>query len=149
MALYIKNVEEMLKSYTMIREAYSNYLSKIIDDGSFSPNEINILVFLYNNPSINTSKKLTVTLGVSKGLISRSVDTLISKGLLIKEKDLEDGRNAHLKLSKKAEPLILQMQASKDRFAKRLIENLDPEEFAIYQKVQNQINENLIEALRK
>lgn len=149
MTLYIKNVEEMLKSYATIREAYSNYLSKIFDDGSFSPNEINILVFLHNNPSINTSKKLTLTLGVSKGLISRSVDALITKGLLIKEKDLKDGRNAHLKLSAKAEPLILKMQESKDRFAERLIENIDPQEFAIYQKVQAQIDQNLEEALHK
>ncbi len=149
MTLYIKNVEEMLKSYATIREAYSNYLSKIFDDGSFSPNEINILVFLHNNPSINTSKKLTLTLCVSKGLISRSVDALITKGLLIKEKDLKDGRNAHLKLSVKAEPLILKMQESKDRFAERLIENIDPQEFAIYQKVQAQIDQNLEEALHK
>lgn len=148
MTLYLKTVEEMLKVYANIREAYSNYLSLAFEDGSFSPNEINILIFLYNNPNINTSKELTLTLGVSKGLISRSVESLISKGLLIKEKDVDDRRSELLKLSEKAKPLIVRMEKSKDAFAQSVIKDIDVKDLAVYQKVQQQIDQNLLASIK-
>mgnify|MGYP000709258464 CR=1 FL=1 len=47
---------------------------------NFSPNEISILIVLKNNSTITTSTELKVVLGVSKTLISRSVDSLEKKG---------------------------------------------------------------------
>lgn len=46
---------------------------------NFSPNEISILIILKNNSTITTSTELKVVLGVSKTLISRSVDSLEKK----------------------------------------------------------------------
>ena len=43
---------------------------------------MNLLIFLSNNPHMDTAKVLTVTLGVSKSLVCRSVDSLMQKGYL-------------------------------------------------------------------
>lgn len=66
----ISNVEQMLKGYARLREAYSRFCAHSAAGEAFSPNEMNVLIFLSNNPSINTAKELTVTLGVSKGLVA-------------------------------------------------------------------------------
>lgn len=51
----IFNVEQMLKGYARLREAYSRYCARSVAGEVFSPNEMNVLIFLFNNPSINTA----------------------------------------------------------------------------------------------
>lgn len=74
-----QTVEEMLSYFNQIRRVYANELNLKFSSENFSPNEISILILLSNNPSINTSSQLCMVLGVSKGLISRSLDALIEK----------------------------------------------------------------------
>ena len=50
---------------------------------TYSPNEISILLFLANNPSIDTNSQLCTCLGVSKALVCRSVDALLGKEMII------------------------------------------------------------------
>ena len=72
-----QTVEEMLGYFNQIRRVYANELNLKFTNENFSPNEISILILLSNNPSINTSSQLCTILGVSKGLISRSIDALV------------------------------------------------------------------------
>ncbi|WRK54270.1 hypothetical protein SD457_04520 [Coprobacillaceae bacterium CR2/5/TPMF4] len=73
------NLETMLNYFTQIRRYYANELNKRLKDINLSPNEISILILLSNNHFITTSSQLVVLLGVSKGLISRSIDALVKK----------------------------------------------------------------------
>ena len=121
-----------------MREAYSRFCVHSIADEAFSPNEMNVLIFLSNNPSINTAKELTVTLGVSKGLVCRSVDTLMRRGYLTSEEDAKDHRILHLRLTQKAAPVIGQT-----RFSEAVTRNISEEELAVYTRVQHQIYANI------
>ena len=100
------NAGEMLQWYARYREAYSKYCCRAIIKEPFSPNEMNLLIFLSNNPHMDTAKVLTVTLGVSKSLVCRSVDSLMQKGYLRGEVDPRDHRITHLILTEKAAPII-------------------------------------------
>lgn len=68
-------------------ESNEGLLCKKIKDSfqefNFSPNEISILIVLKNNSTITTSTELKVVLGVSKTLISRSVDSLEKRDLFV------------------------------------------------------------------
>ena len=86
----LTNVEEMLKACMYIRKVYVNEFYSYFKEENYSPNEIDILLFLHNNPNINTSMQLCVCLNVSKTLVSRSIDSLIKKKLLISKKDEKD-----------------------------------------------------------
>ena len=141
--LPIFNVEQMLKGYARLREAYSRFCVHSIADEAFSPNEMNVLIFLSNNPSINTAKELTVTLGVSKGLVCRSVDTLMRRGYLTSEEDAKDHRILHLRLTQKAAPVIGQMRVNQTRFSEAVTRNISEEELAVYTRVQHQIYANI------
>ena len=112
------NVESMLKQFASIRRAYGKYLYTSMNANNFSPSEIDILIFLSNNPSINTSKELVVCLAVSKSLIARSVDALIQKGMLKMEEDKNDHRLQHLKITKAAVPYINEIKKYRDSFTK-------------------------------
>ena len=77
-----KNVESMLGYFSQIRRVYANEINLRFQNENFSPNEISILILLSNNESINTSSQLRLILGVSKGLVSRSIDSLLSRELI-------------------------------------------------------------------
>ena len=94
-----QTVEEMLGYFNQIRRVYANELNLKFTNENFSPNEISILILLSNNPSINTSSQLCTILGVSKGLISRSIDVLVEKGYIICAKDDADKRIQRLSFS--------------------------------------------------
>ena len=87
-----RSVETMLKEFSVIRKVYAKTFTQLFGNEDLSPNEINILLFLSNNPSIDTSKQLVYFLDVSKGLICRSIDSLVKKGYVISEPDIKDRR---------------------------------------------------------
>lgn len=69
-------VEMILRSLNQIRRVYVDRLQERMPEENLSPNEISILILLSNNPHITTAAQLCVLLGVSKSLISRSVERL-------------------------------------------------------------------------
>src|SRR5699024_10051134 len=96
--------------FSQIRRVYAQEIHLRFKDENFSPNEISILILLSNNTSINTSSQLTLILGVSKGLISRSIDSLLSRGLIVCLPDTKDKRIQRIQLTKEATPLLLRLQ---------------------------------------
>ena len=84
------NIETLLDYSIQIRKYYSRILNERLKDLKLSPNEMNILILLSNNPSMTTSTQLNMFLGVSKGLISRSVESLVKQGLIRLENDQSD-----------------------------------------------------------
>ena len=74
-------IEDFLRVSNQMRDYYAKKIKDSFQEFNFSPNEISILIVLKNNSTITTSTELKVVLGVSKTLISRSVDSLEKKGL--------------------------------------------------------------------
>ena len=75
-------VEAMLQFYAQIRRFYITEFTWRFQEETFSPNELNLMLFLHNNPSINTASQLCTCLNVSKALICRSVRSLTQQGYL-------------------------------------------------------------------
>lgn len=128
------SVEYMLDMFAKIRKLYIEEFARVFKEENFSPNEINILIFLYNNPTIDTSSQLYVVLGVSKGLVSRSIDSLLKKGYLKSYIDSKDKRIQHLVLTDQVEPIIERVKSIKDNINKLILMNIPKEDIAITQK---------------
>ena len=142
------NVESMLKQFASIRRAYGKYLYTSMNANNFSPSEIDILIFLSNNPSINTSKELVVCLAVSKSLIARSVDALIQKGLLKLEEDKNDHRLQHLKITKAAVPYINEIKKYRDSFTKLALADIDEQDLKCMEETVKKIEDNMQKIIR-
>ena len=91
-------VEGMISVFMKIRKVYADEFGRMLGNETYSPNEISILLFLANNPSIDTNSQLCTCLGVSKALVCRSVDALLGKEMIISVADDHDKRVQHLKL---------------------------------------------------
>ena len=79
----------------------------------------------------------------AKGLVCRSVDTLVRRGYLTSEEDAKDHRILHLRLTQKAAPVIGQMRVSMDHFSQTVTRGISEEELAVYTRVQHQIYANI------
>ena len=117
-----QTVEEMLGYFNQIRRVYANELNL-----KFT-NEISILILLSNNPSINTSSQLCTILGVSKGLISRSIDVLVEKGYIICAKDDADKRIQRLSFSPQAAPVIQKLNEEVTKMNNEVLQDISKEE---------------------
>ena len=95
---------------------------------NFSPNEISILIVLKNNSTITTSTELKVVLGVSKTLISRSVDSLEKKGLICTCIDEKDSRIHHLQLTGECKPILKIIDEEIGKINKTLFNDVSVEE---------------------
>ena len=111
-----------------MRDYYAKKIKDSFQEFNFSPNEISILIVLKNNPTITTSTELKVVLGVSKTLISRSVDSLEKKGLICTCVDEKDTRIHHLQLTDECKPILKIIDEEIGKINKTLFYDVSVEE---------------------
>ena len=123
-----RTVEAMLGYFNQIRQVYANELNKKVAQEKFSPNEMSVLILLSNNKTINTASQLKVILGVSKGLVSRSVEALAEKGLVDCRQDERDRRIQRLYLTERAQPLVVRMKSEIEKINEAFLDGISQEE---------------------
>lgn len=110
-----------------------------------SPNEISILIILKNNSTITTSTELKVVLGVSKTLISRSVDSLEKKGLIRICIDEKDTRIHHLRLTDACKPILKTIDEEIGKINKTLFYDVSVEEMKSLKQTMNKLQKRVEE----
>lgn len=133
-------VADMLNFYAQVRRVYISEFTRRFQESGFSPNELDILLFLSNNPSINTSSQLCTCLNVSKALTCRSVDALTERGFLTASPDPNDRRVIHLFLTAQADPVIEKLRGLHQELDADLLNGITQEEL---DQVQNTLQKIL------
>lgn len=142
-------IEEYLRVSNQMRDYYAKQIKNEFTEYNFSPNEISILIVLKNNLSITTSTQLKVVLGVSKALVSRSVDALEKKGLIQIKTDSKDKRISHIVLTKKSRPVIDLIDQKIQLFNENLFKNIDENEMKIFKDVLNKLRVQIDKELKE
>lgn len=94
------------------------------------PSEMGVLNILAATPGPHTSVMLAELLGVSKPMITASLNSLSEKGYITKEQSQEDKRVYHVLLTPKAKQLVEDARLDTNRQLARLEEALGQEGFA-------------------
>lgn len=76
-----------------------------------SMREINVLLFLANNPGYDTARDITEYRGISKSQVSQAVDFLVELEYLTRTPDVEDRRLLHLSMTGEGRKVAAQAQA--------------------------------------
>lgn len=122
------NIEMSLSLFSKVRRYYANKLQSKFSNDGLSMNEISILILLSNNKTINTSRELTYLSGVSKGLVSRSVDGLLKKGLIICIADKNDKRVQRIELTEKSQELIERIKIETAKINEQILCDISQDE---------------------
>lgn len=129
-----------------MRDYYAKKIKDSFQEFNFSPNEISILIILKNNSTITKSTELKVVLGVSKTLISRSVDSLEKKGLIRICIDEKDTRIHHLRLTDACKPILKTIDEEIGKINKTLFYDVSVDEMKNLKQTMNKIQKRVEEA---
>ena len=90
--------------------------------------EADIISFLQNNPGKDTAADIVELRLLSKGAVSKAVESLIQKSLLERNPDKKDRRKIHLKLKPQAEPVTQKIEDVRQEFLDMVLDGFTKEE---------------------
>ena len=80
------------------QKGYSKILDPVCKKWDLTRSEMDVLLFLYNNPEYDRAADIVTRRGMTKSLVSMSVATLEARGLLQRQCSPTDRRAMHLRL---------------------------------------------------
>ncbi len=107
-----------------------------------------ILMFIANNEEYNTARDICSIRGIKPGLASVAVETLIQRGLLVREDDPSDRRVKRLVPTYRAQPIVAEGRSIHRSFIGKIFDGVSTEEMEVYKRVTDKISRN-IEGLEK
>ena len=116
---------------------------------SITHTEIEIIMFLFNNPDYDTAKDISELRKFPKSCVSKAVDDLIKKDYLERFIDISDRRILHLKLKEPSKPVIKLSQKIRTHFLEIICQGIDDREKEELLKILNTISINVKEALKE
>lgn len=138
-------MEEYTKFWLMINrivKLYEKMLKKVRDQYTLTLIETEIISFIKNNPDLDTAADIVEMRMLSKGAVSKAVESLIGRCLLGRMQDKADRRKMHLSLTKKAEPIIRSIDKVHGELWEIMFDGFSEEERRLYGKYRNRLFEN-------
>lgn len=119
---------QILRFNRAFRRLYADRLSPLLSRWDLTASEIQVLLFLLNNPGMDTARDVTEYRGLAKSQVSQAVERLVGRGLLKRGSDPADRRVIHLQVTEKGMPLARQAQACQNQVFEMLLAGLTPAE---------------------
>ena len=97
---------ELMKFLRRGNELFEWLVEKASAKWQLAAPEMRILLFLDQNPELDTARDVAVQCGMSKASVSGNVLKLATRGLLTVDVDLKDRRFQHLTITELAAPIL-------------------------------------------
>jgi len=130
------------------QKAYSRQLEPVCRKWNLTRSEVDVLLFLYNNPRFDRAADIVSRRGMTKSHVSMSVASLADKGLLERQGSAEDRRTAHLRLLEPGVTIAAEAREAQQQFFDMLYEGVSQEELELWRKITQTVYRN-IESLSK
>lgn len=105
---------------------------------------LDVVLFLANNPEYNTAKDLWEIRGIRSGNASVAIETLVKRGYVKREADIQDRRLQRLILTERAGDAIAMGRQAQLAFGEQVTAGITEEELRQYWKTAEKIRENVI-----
>ena len=100
------------------------------------------MLFLANNPALNTARDIVQLRALAKSHVCMSVDALAQRGFLAQQTDEKDKRRVRLFVTKAGQPAARAGQAAQQAFFARLHAGVTAEEFGVLRTVLGKMLQN-------
>lgn len=104
---------------------------------------MDILLFLANNPGLDTARDVCTYRGLKPGIVSFHVEKLVQEGYLLRQPAPGDRRKCRLVCTEKAGPVVQQGRALQETFFRRMTAGLDPQDLAAFRRCLEGFRRNL------
>jgi MarR family transcriptional regulator for hemolysin len=135
--------EDYFENMLRARKGYSRVMDPICQQWDLTRNELDVILFLHNNPDFDRASDVAARRGMAKSHVSLSVTTLEGKGLLRRRPDPEDRRTIHLELVGDAPDIARQGREAQTAFFERIYAGLTEEEISIWSRAAEKVSRNI------
>lgn len=126
-----------------IKFLYTDCIEPVCQKYRLTRMELDILLFLANNPQFTTATEIIENRRLTKSHVSLAVNTLAEKGYLMKNKSAQNRKTVHLSLCSSADLIIQDGQAAQKSFASILFQGFTPEDYQQLLRFFERINQNV------
>lgn len=127
----------------MAKKSYGKLLAPVCDAFGLTRNELDVLLFLHNNPGFDRAADIVAHRGMAKSHVSLSVTNLEERGFLLRRFDENDRRMAHLILTEQGRTAAGKARKVQEAFFASLYREVSEEEFALWGKITEKVCENI------
>ncbi len=132
-----------------IKALYSKCVGRVCEKHGITRMELDILLFLANNPLYDTATDMIEIRYLSKSQVSASVKLLEGRGFLRKEYSRENKKTAHLKICELAEPVVADGRKAQESFLAVILEGFAEEEIENMKRYFGRMWENINNCLKE
>ena len=122
---------------------YEEMLHEVAQRHGLTGIETDIISFLQHNPGKDTAMDIVEFRMLSKGCVSKAVESLIQKGLIKREQDVQDRRKIHLHMLPTSKLVMADIEAVQEQFWKNIFHNFTEEEKKLYLQYGERILQNV------
>ena len=115
-----------------ILDAYTVVMQPLSAELDMAPNAVDILLFLANNPGLDTARDICTYRRLKPGIVSFHVDKLV-----------REGRRCRLVCTDKAAPIIARGQALQEQFIAQMSAGVAPDALETFQRCLTAFAQNL------
>ena len=131
-----------------IRKLYCSLFTPMLERRGLTQLEMDILLFLANNPEYDTARDIVETRHLAKSHVSVGIDALAGRGLLARQMREGNRKTIHLILTEEAAPVVEEGRAVQRQYGELLLAGFTEEERGELFRMLDQIGENVDAALR-
>lgn len=137
----------LLKYIADAGRLYQRMLASVREAGGLTQTELDILLFLANNPEYDTASDIVAVRRLAKSNVSVGIRSLEAKGLLLRRLDGKDRRVEHLDPTPAARRLAELGREGQQEFGNRLLQGFSPGDRAELERLMERIQRNVSQAL--
>ncbi len=127
----------------IIKTFYGKCVEGVCEKHQITRMELDILLFLSNNPLFDTAADIVEVRCLSKSQVSVSIKLLEEKGYLKKKYTKENRKTAHLQVCDLAVPIILDGKAAQEQFVTTMFAGIPQKEMEVMKQCHQHILENI------
>lgn len=131
-----------------LRKLYCSLFTPMLERWAMTQLEVDILLFLANNPDCDTARDIVEKRHLAKSHVSVGVDALAGRGLLERQLHSGNRKSIHLCLTEAAGPLVEEGRAVQRQYGELLLAGFTAGEREELTRMLEKIGENVDAALR-
>lgn len=134
---------EFLSITNQFQKVYSSRMNQVASDHDMTKIEIDVLLFLYNNPQHTTAKEIVEFRYIAKSYVSKAVDLLVRRGYLSIQEDASDRRVSHLLIRDEAMEVVRQARKEQEVVMRQMFQGITEEELNAFENIMRRMADNI------
>ena len=139
---------ELLSITNLFNKLYSGSINVVAVEFGMSKVEVDVLLFLHNNPQYDTARDIVEYRHIAKSYVSKAVELLVKRGALSIREDEKDRRISHLEVTKEAAVPLKKALEAQAGVMEKIFRGITEEEKQMFEKILCRMSSNL-ETIRR